>query len=95
MRVLHREIFVPNIIHKHGLLPCIAQCFQSCLIFILALFIQSFLKFSLEINSFFLVLKRVLRRRALKIQYGGQGAGTKWQRLKGLKGLGNRVYKLK
>ena len=72
---LHREIlFVPNIIHAHGgLLPCIAQRFQSCLIFILALFAQIFLKFSLEINSSFLVLKRVLRRGKLKIQYGGQG----------------------
>ena len=45
---------VPNIIHKNGLFPYIAQCIQSCVIFILALFVQSFLKFSLEINSFFL-----------------------------------------
>ena len=45
---LHREIFVPNIIHKHGFLHC------SMLSVLSTLFVQIFLKFSLEIHFFFL-----------------------------------------
>ena len=46
---LHREIFVPNIIHEHGFLHC------SMLSVLSTLFVQIFLKFSLEIHFFFLV----------------------------------------